>query len=119
MADLTPAQAAEIRGELADLRDECNRRLKELEERLETRIAAAERKHLTDLEHVNEQIGALVKHQTDTRRDVGNVDSLVRANHLAEIHLWGVTARLLKLPEPEIRDAQQHARKLLDGATDG
>jgi hypothetical protein len=101
-------QAAELRGEIDELK------LKVAA--LETRIAAAELKHKDDLGTVHGQISAMGKELASLRGDLGNVESLLRANHLAEIHLWGVTARLLKLPDPEIREAQQHARRLLEEA---
>lgn len=112
MTDLTAAQAAELRGELAELRT----RVDELEERLNTRIAAAELKQKNDADVVREQLALQRRDIAALRGDLGNVESLLRANHLAEIHLWGVTARLLKLPEAEVKEAQQHARKLLDDA---
>jgi len=101
----------ELRGELEELKLRVNG--------LESRIAAAELKQRNDLDQVNQQMTALGRELAALRGKVGDLESLLRANHYAQIHLWGVTARLLKLPDAEIDSAQQHARAIFDGATRG
>lgn len=97
MSELSPAQAAELRGEIAELR----RRIDELEQRLERRADAGEMKqhndHLAHAERLaahDRQLGAL-------ERSLHNLESVQRANLLAIVHLQGVTAMAVGVPREE------------------
>jgi len=110
LGDIT---TAELRGELDELRHEFERRFKELDERLSTRLDAAEQKHALDNDILQEQLTRIAADLSAMPARIGDLESLQRANHMAQVHLWGVTARYMKLPEAKVQAAERKAEKAL------
>lgn len=110
MSDITAFQAAELRGEIEELRG----RLKELDDRLTARLRSVEDKHQNDIAGLQGQITRMSTAIETMYRRIGNIDSLARANHMATIHLWGVTASYMKVPDAEIAAAQRKAEEALN-----
>lgn len=112
--NLSDLQLAELRGELAELRADFGRRLDEVDQRLSARMRMVEAKHASDIEALQSQITSIASLLAALARRIGTVESLTRANHMSQIHLWGVTARYLKVPEDEIASAQRKAESELN-----
>ncbi len=118
MSDVGPATVAELRGELEDLRRkqaETDRRIDELESRLEARLAAAESKQAGDHTQTLELLGGLNRGLAELRREVASQKSGQRADTMAMMHLLGVTARKVLVPEEEIQRAYTLAEALKRG----
>lgn len=76
-------------------------------------MSAIELKAASDLEYVMSEIRSFIKEVAGVKSGVGNLESMQRANHMAQIHLWGVTARYMKIPEADIKQTQRQAEEAL------
>lgn len=123
MTGATAIQQVELQGREFEVRRhveklelrvaELKRRIDVLEHHIDARIIAVEQRHdretadlRQEMRQVHLKLGAL-------EATCGNLESLQRANHHAQIHLWGVLARQLEMPEARVVAAQRKAEKML------
>lgn len=107
---ITAAQAAELRGELAELRAEVNSRFAELEERLNTRIAAAEDQTRLHAGDDREAFAALRGEFAAVKEAVLEQSSSNAADSMAQMHVLGLVARKVKVDPKALKRALAKVR---------
>lgn len=109
MSDLTVTEAQALRNEL----DELKRRVTEIEDRLTTRISAVEHAFGQFMKEIRQLVAAVSTEVSDQKRGIGGLSLDIRANNMAQIHLWGVLARNLNIDDEVVTKATAKAERIL------